>query len=177
MSIPLPTLGRNSDEPGASPISGEEKRTQDPGPSTQNTGHTVPPPRQCASESLSPRPYVYGSGGAEPGPSEFLTAVWEKAQQKPLPAIAAHYYVAGVRLLVALCSELQIAAGDRAFFLGCRDAAALVAPHTPFQTVSRWLGRLERDGVLTRISTGAQATQRANEYRYNSMASSRGRTQ
>jgi hypothetical protein len=84
-----------------------------------------------------------------------------------LPAIAAHYYLPGVRLLVALCSELQIAAGDRAFFLSCRDAAALVAPHTPYQAVSRWLGRLERDGVLTRISTGTQATQKANEYRYN----------
>ena len=33
-------------------------------------------------------------------------------------------------------------------------------------TVSRWLGRLVRDGVLIRIARGTQATQKANEFRY-----------
>jgi hypothetical protein len=158
--IPLPN------DPEPCPISGNERRTQDAGPSTQNAGHTVPPPKQCASESLSPRPYVSVSAGTEPGPSEFLRAVWEAARQKPRPAIAARYYVPGVKSLVALCCELQTAAGDGAFFLSCRDAAALVAPTAPFQTVSRWLGRLVRDGVLIRIARGTQATQKASEFRY-----------
>jgi hypothetical protein len=156
--IPLP------DDP--CPISGSAGRTQDIEPSTQNAEHTVPPPGQCAPESLSPRPYVSVSKRTEPGPSEFLKAVLEAARQKPLPAVAARYYLSGVKLLVALCCELQTAAGGETFFLSCRDAAALVAPTAPFQTVSRWLGRLVRDGVLIRIARGTQATQKASEFRY-----------
>jgi hypothetical protein len=121
--IPLP------DDP--CPISGNAGRTQDTEPSTQNAEHTVLPPKQCAPESLRPRPYISVSKRTEPGPSEFLKAVLEAARQKPLPAVAARYYLSGVKLLVALCCELQTAAGGETFFLSCRDAAALVAPTAP----------------------------------------------
>jgi hypothetical protein len=73
-----------------------------------------------------------------------------------------------MRKLVILCHALHVAAGDATWFLACRHAAALIGAE--FQTVSRWLGKLERDGVLKLIhrgTVGRSETARANEYRYS----------
>ena len=104
-------------------------------------------------------------GESHPDPPQYLRAVWAAAQQKPLPAAAPRYYLDGMRRLVALCCECQEAAGDGTWFLACRDAAALIGG-VDFRAVSRWLKRLEQDGVLTRIAKGSRAKRKANEYRY-----------
>jgi hypothetical protein len=93
---------------------------------------------------------------------EYLLAVWEVAKQKPPHPVAARYYLPGVRFLVALCAELQLAAGSGTFFLACRHAGALIGEN--FRRVSGWLKKLEADGVLRRITTGSKAGRRANEY-------------
>jgi DNA-binding Lrp family transcriptional regulator len=71
-----------------------------------------------------------------------------------------------MKLLVALCAELQIAVGQGTFFLSCRDAGDLL--DQDFRTVSRWLKKLEFDGVLKRIATGSRGSHKANEYRFSS---------
>jgi hypothetical protein len=96
---------------------------------------------------------------------EYLLAVWEAAKQKPLPAVASGYYLPGMKKLIGLCAELQLAARERTFFLACRDAGALVGAN--HRRVWKWLKRLEIDRVLVRISTGSKSTRKANEYRYH----------
>jgi hypothetical protein len=92
-----------------------------------------------------------------------LEALWSKALAEALPPAAMVYEQEGVRRLVALCNQLQRAAGQATFFLACRTAGALLGvDHT---TAWRWLRLLEVDGVLRRISTGSTRTHRANEYR------------
>ena len=61
-----------------------------------------------------------------PKGQEPVTAIFEKAKGRPLPQAARQYESPGVRLLVALCQELQRAAGDEPFFLGCRTAGRLL---------------------------------------------------
>jgi hypothetical protein len=98
---------------------------------------------------------------------DFLRAVWEAAQQMEPPAIAARYILPGIRKLILLCYALQQTVGKGTWFLACRHAAELIG--APFPTVSRWLGRLEHDGVLDRVSTGTVGVSpesRANEYCY-----------
>jgi hypothetical protein len=95
---------------------------------------------------------------------EFLRAVWEVAKQKPMPAVASRYYLPGLRLLIALCAELQIAAREATFYISCRDAGALIGED--FRRVSRWLKRLEADGVIVRVATGSLTSRKANEYRF-----------
>lgn len=124
-----------------------------------------------SSELLSPGGELLSPGDA-PVP-EYLRAVWEAAAHAPPPPIASRYYLAGLRKLVTLCYALQLAAGDATWFLACRHAAALIGAE--YHAVSRWLGKLEKDGVLLRISTGwkpvrgeppPEENRRANEYRY-----------
>jgi hypothetical protein len=87
----------------------------------------------------------------------------EVARQAPPPK-AARYHLDGLNQLVRLCRELQRVAGDRPFFISCRNAEAVL--RVPFQTAAKWLRRLVRDGVLKRISKGSPATGQASEYRY-----------
>ena len=70
-----------------------------------------------------------------------------------------------VRRLVFLCLLLQQEAGDQQFFLDCRTVERLLKIH--YSTANRWLNGLERDGILSRVSTGSKKTRRANEYRCN----------
>ena len=134
-----------------------QRGTQYTGPRTQvpaSQGHSNTRPRREKKCSTSTA-----------GPSEFLQAVWDAATSKPFPRCAARYYLPGLQQLAAFCCELYTATDNDAFFLSCRDAAALLG-ELDFRVVSRWLGRLERDGVLTRVSTGSKTTGRANEYRF-----------
>jgi hypothetical protein len=96
--------------------------------------------------------------------SVFLGAVFEQAMKRPLPAVANGYYLPKMKLLIALCAELQIAAGEGTFFLACRDAGDVIGEG--FRKVSNWLNKLEHDGVLFRVSTGSKAKHLANEYRF-----------
>jgi hypothetical protein len=131
--------------------------TQNSSPSSK-PAQTPPGNESLSTESLSTEYHV----------PDYLRAVWAAAQQMEPPAIAARYILPGVRNLVLLCYALQQAAGnDSTWFLSCRHAAELIV--APFSTVSRWLGKLEHDGVLARVSTGTVGQSpgaRANEYQY-----------
>lgn len=99
--------------------------------------------------------------------SEFLTGVWDAAMKKPMPEKASEYYVGSMRKLIALCHELQVAAKDGTFSLTCRDAGALLG--IPFQLANKWLHKLEKDGVILRVSTGVynpHGKGKGNEYRW-----------
>jgi hypothetical protein len=133
-------------------------RTQDSGDSGDSG--LIPSPEHCASES----PESPSESSESPPVPDYLRAVWDAAQGRPLPAVAARYYLPPLRKLVQLCAELQIAAGTGTFFLACRHAAALI--EVGFRVASKYLRKLEADGVLTRVDTGSRATHRANEYTY-----------
>jgi hypothetical protein len=103
--------------------------------------------------------------------SEFLHAVFEAAMKKPMPPIANRYYLPKLKLLVALCAELQIAAREGTFFLSCRDASDLIG--VDFQKASRWLNKLEKDKVIFLVEQGSKPAdktpikdRKANEYRF-----------
>jgi hypothetical protein len=70
----------------------------------------------------------------------------------------------GMRLLTALCRELQRLAGDRPFFLDCRTAGDLLG--VSHKTAWEWLDTLCVLGVLTKVSSGTLKSRKANEYRW-----------
>jgi hypothetical protein len=101
-----------------------------------------------------------------------VQAAWIAAQTEPPPPEATAAYdppmSEKMRLLVALCFQLQRVHGEQPFFLTCRDAGCLL--ETPFTTVHCWLQILaDEDGpyrVIKKVSTGSQAARTANEHRY-----------
>jgi hypothetical protein len=124
------------------------------------------PPERCVTES----PCASESSCATVSSvSEFLHAVFEAAMKKPLPTVASKYYLPKMQRLIALCAELQIAAGEGTFFLSCRDAGDLIGED--FRKAWGWLKKLEFDGVLKRISTGSKGNHKANEYVFSGRTS------
>jgi hypothetical protein len=101
-----------------------------------------------------------------------LDILLSKAKAGPLPLVAMQYQDPQCRLLVALCRQLQISVGAGAsWFLDCRGAARLLGLKSPdgkllHKKAWTWLNLLEIEGVLKRVSTGSQATAKANEYLY-----------
>lgn len=102
-----------------------------------------------------------------------LEKAWQAAQTAPLPPEAYQFQNPGVQMLVALCYQLQRQhRGGRPFYLGCREAARLlgIAGKSPHVTAHRWLWLLIHSGVLEKVSTGSQASGKANEYLYKSLS-------
>lgn len=101
-----------------------------------------------------------------PKGTEPMAVIFEQVQTGSLPQAAFRYEQPGLRLLVALCRELQRASGDRPFFLGCRTAGRLLGvDHT---TAWRWLFLLQHDRpqVLEVVEKGGRARRQASRYRY-----------
>ena len=96
---------------------------------------------------------------------ESIALAFQAAKAADTPKVAAQYEQPALRLLVALCRELQRIAGDGVFFLDCRTAGNLVdQDHT---TVWRWLAiLLPGEEILEVVEHGSQAKRRANRYRY-----------
>ena len=101
-----------------------------------------------------------------------ILAAWTAAQKHPLPPEAVADYdtpmAERMKLLVALCYQLQVLRGSAPFFLASRNAGKLLGvPHT---TIYLWLDILAaEDGpfrLLKKVSTGSLATHKANEYRF-----------
>jgi hypothetical protein len=99
--------------------------------------------------------------GAEPMAQIFATAV-----RSELPAAAARYERPELRLLVALCRELQRATGKGPFYLSCRTAGRLLG--VDHMRAWRWLAGLADDGVLQETQKGGRAgtARQASRYRY-----------
>lgn len=103
-----------------------------------------------------------------------LVSAWRAALKEPLPPEASLTYGSvpmgrEMQLLVALCYQLQKLRGEKPFFLGSRDAAALLG-HSNHTTVFCWLESLSdphgKLGVLKKERIGSQAARLVNEWLY-----------
>jgi hypothetical protein len=94
-----------------------------------------------------------------------LQTAWETAQKSPLPKEAAQFEKPEIRLLVALCRELQRAAGNKAFYLPCRKVQMLMHPDSQ-DTAARWLRMLVRAKIVEVVERGGPDTNKATRYRY-----------
>jgi len=93
-----------------------------------------------------------------------MVAVFEKAKAGAVPRAAEKYEQPALRLLAALCRELQRESGDRPFYLACRTAGRLLdVDHT---TASRWLFLLTHDRLIGEAETDGPNRRRARRYRY-----------
>lgn len=97
-----------------------------------------------------------------PAGQEPVAVSFRNALARPLPAAAEQYDELQVRLLVALCRELQHGAGHEPFFLDCRTAGRLL--DVPYRTAARWLQLLALDDVLDVVRVGTRG--KSSEYRY-----------
>lgn len=101
-----------------------------------------------------------------------VTVAWQKTVSEDLPKEAAAVYEVDLsskmRLLIALCRNLQQLSGGQSFFLTCREAGDLI--EIPFRTVAYWFQILCTEGgpchLLQKLSTGSQVERKANEYAY-----------
>ena len=93
-----------------------------------------------------------------------LRLVLERAKQTDPPPEAERYEQREMRVLVAFCREMQRIAGDRPFFLGCRDAHKLLK--VSYKTANRWLLLMERHKLLLVTKRGSPESRKANRYRY-----------
>ena len=99
-----------------------------------------------------------------PKGEEPMAAIFRRAQEAELPHAAQKYEQEGVRLLLALCRELQRASGENPFFLGCRTAGRLLGvDHT---TAWRWLFLLQRRRDIEEVEKGSRSSRRASRWRY-----------
>lgn len=100
-----------------------------------------------------------------------MQMVLEQAKEQPLPAVAERYEQTELRLLVALCAELQRIWGEDPFFLSCRKAAEVLnvknAKGLPDHVKTwRWLFLLTEEGILNEVEKGDLRKRRASRYRY-----------
>ena len=99
-----------------------------------------------------------------PKGEEPIAMMFAKAVEAELPEVAQQYEQRKLRLLVALCRELQRACGTGPFFLSTRTAGQLLGVN--HVTASRWLRGLRLDGILKLESEGSREEHRAHRYRY-----------
>lgn len=99
---------------------------------------------------------------------EPITQIFRKAAESEYPKIAVEKYPDNLRLqiLVSLCKELQIEAGNAPFFLATRTGGKLfnVKPIT----ISRWLFLLEKDKIIRTVAKGgtSENPRKASRFRY-----------
>jgi hypothetical protein len=95
-----------------------------------------------------------------------LQTAWKAANEQPLPPEAIRFEKPAVRLLVALCRQLQLLAKKKPFFLSARTAQRLLglSRHT---TASLWLAGLCGAGILKLASKGRGL--KASRYFYQSI--------
>lgn len=93
-----------------------------------------------------------------------LDMAFAQAQSSDQSTIPAVLDCDNLRLLAALCRELQAQAGDGPFYLGCRPMGDLfgVVPKTAWN----WLDALCTLSVLQKVSSGNRKERKASEYRY-----------
>jgi hypothetical protein len=99
-----------------------------------------------------------------PRGQEPMTAILEKAKTNPFPPAVDRYQPDGLRLLVAVCRELQRVSGEGEFFLSCRTAGKLLGVN--YVTAARYLYLLAHDGIVEAVEKGDRARRRATRYRY-----------
>ena len=94
-----------------------------------------------------------------------IAQAWKSAQEKPLPPEAVENFEdSRLRLVVALCRELQISAGQEPFYLSARTLQGLLKQEG-HATAARWLRSLCVLQILTPVEKGSGG--RASRYRFN----------
>ena len=102
-----------------------------------------------------------------PKGNEPMIAILKRAKASPPPAAAQHYESDGLRLLVALCRELQKVSGNKPFYLACRTASSLLElGENGHVKAWRWLDLLVHDRVIEAVERGERGRRRATRYRY-----------
>lgn len=97
-----------------------------------------------------------------------MIAILERAKHSPPPAVAQNYEGDGLRLLVAICRELQNVSGNKPFYLACRTAATLLdLGENGHVKAWRWLTLLVHDGVIEAVKRGERGKRRASRFRYS----------
>ncbi len=95
-----------------------------------------------------------------------IVQCFRRAQENELPDVAQEFEQPLLRLLIALCRELQRVAGSGPFYLSARTAGGLLGvDHT---TAHRWLTLLKNVEILELTERGSQnpKDRKANRYRY-----------
>jgi Bifunctional DNA primase/polymerase, N-terminal len=92
-----------------------------------------------------------------------LESIMETLVTKVPPPEAGAYETQGVKMLVALCAELQRRAGDKPFYLDCRSAGRCIG--TDHNIANNWLNMLTADRLLTKIEQGRPG--HASRWRWN----------
>jgi hypothetical protein len=95
--------------------------------------------------------------------SALIAKAWHRATNSPLPTEAMQFEDPKLRLLVALCRELQVEAGSESFYLSARVAQNVLGQKT-HSTAATWLGALVTLGILEITKPGN--LQEATCYRY-----------
>lgn len=123
--------------------------------------HSQTPYEEHFFDFLEGWPKVKFPKGAEP-----MTQIVERAKAGPMPEVAQQFEQERLRLLVAICRELQRATGEGPFFLSSRTTGRLLeVDHT---TAHRWLHGLKNLGILALVEAGSQnpKDRKASRYRY-----------
>jgi hypothetical protein len=110
-------------------------------------------------------PRVKFPKGAEP-----MVEVMERVRVADMPAEALQFEQEEVRLLVAICRELQRSSGGQPFFLSCRTAGQLLEVN--HKQAWRWLFLLVEEGILRVVRKGQQGSGRATRFCYQAELSS-----
>jgi hypothetical protein len=79
------------------------------------------------------------------------------------PEIATHYDPVRLKRLITVCFFLQRIAGDKSFFLSCRDAAIIMNTHSP-NRASAMLDKLVEDGILKVAVKGVPGRRKATSF-------------
>lgn len=96
-----------------------------------------------------------------------LGRAWNEANSKPLPREAT-FKNPKINSLVALCFHLQLASGEKPFFLSCRVCKTLLAQES-HTTAANWLGALCEMDILEEVEKGSTKSNKASRYRYVSL--------
>jgi hypothetical protein len=121
-------------------------------------------PEQTRDEYMTQFLNAYASAKIPLGEG-IITQAWKQAQEKPLPPEAVdNFEDQNLRLVVALCRELQIMAGLEPFYLSARTVQRLFKLES-HATAARWLRSLCVLKILDETEKGRGV--RASRYRFN----------
>jgi hypothetical protein len=84
-----------------------------------------------------------------------VSIAFQKAQSEAPPEEALRYETPNIRLLVCLCYQLQLIAGNQPFFLSSRDPEKLFGVR--WTSCASWLKGLCKEGVLDLVDKGGRA--------------------
>jgi hypothetical protein len=158
--------GHRTQDTGLMALEGDDSvRAAPPRPAPPGAPpHRAPAP--CAPESCAPA-LLSSVSDANSALPEYLREVFEAARRAPLPEAANKFRSPGVKMLVALCRQLDLdakATNGEVFYLSCRVAALFLG--MSYDTASRYLGLLQRAGVIVCTVRGSKNSMMASQFHY-----------